>query len=127
MFYCPQKDCSEPFHYGSTNAVIMVCDCCDEYSFDNIKMWYDTIKSYIDYKLDNMPVIIVANKIDRIRKGSRFFSDYKGAEEKAKALNLGCIYMETSAKSGENIQELFQTIAQLLVVHSATPYKQVCT
>ena len=50
-------------------------------------------------------MILVGNKIDLERSVER-----KEGEELAN--RLGCQYMETSAKTGENIKDVFQKLAE---------------
>jgi len=62
-----------------------------------------------------MPIVIVANKKDKLEKMKESKSDYvdiQVAREKAKHKGMSCI--ETSAKTGENISELFKMVAQSL-------------
>ena len=89
-------------------------------------MWYREIN--MDLVLDDMPVIVVANKIDKLKEAKKEgidTIDFEVAEKKAS--DLGCIYLKTSAKRNENIHELFQTVAELLVAQQATLHREVCT
>jgi len=75
-------------------------------TFENIKLWHEeTIEISKDIAL-----ILVGNKIDL--EDSRVVSTAEG-EELAKKLNLG--YVETSAKTGENIEDAFRMLALQIV------------
>lgn len=93
-------------------------DCCDQISFSSIDKWYGEIVRYLANKLDDgMPVVIVANKKDKLplkqtKETSFNYVDIKAAQDKAHKEGLSCI--ETSAKTGENILKLFTTIAKSL-------------
>ena len=73
---------------------------------------------YLANKLDDgMPVVLVANKKDKLpvkqtTATSSNYVDIKRAEDRANKEGLLC--METSAKSGENIDKLFITVAKSL-------------
>ena len=59
-----------------------------------------------DYRNDNVVIILVGNKVDKKdRKVSR------GEAEKY-ASELGVRYFETSAKTGENIEAVFEEVAR---------------
>ena len=95
----------------------MVYDCCDQMSYSSIDKWYSEVHRYLADKLDdNMPVIIVANKKDKLKEAmkeaSTNYIDFKIAQKKA--ATSGCSSIETSAKSGENIQKLFNMVAEAL-------------
>lgn len=85
-------------------------------SFGSIEKWYGEIVRYLANKLDyGMPVVIVANKKDKLRQtmaASNPYVDFKVAEDRAHKEGLSCI--ETSAKTGENILNLFTTVAKSL-------------
>ena len=96
----------------------MVYDCCDQGSYSSIDGWNYEMYCYLADKLDdNMPVIMVANKKDKLKEATEEattnYIDFKIAQKKAATLGYMC--METSAKSGENIQKLFKMIAKTLV------------
>ena len=48
-------------YYANAQGVLLIYDCCDETSFNNIEKW---IKSIQDNCQDNMIVVLVCNKID---------------------------------------------------------------
>ena len=95
----------------------MVYDCCDQKSYSNIDKWYGEMHLSLADKLDdNMPVVMVANKKDKLKEAMKeattSYIDFKIAQKKATTLGYTCI--ETSAKSGENIQKLFNMVAEAL-------------
>lgn len=104
--------------------MLLVYDCCDQVSFGSIDKWYSEVVRYLGNKLDyGMPVVIVANKKDKLPQtlpsSSSAYVDIKAAEAKAHKEGLMCI--ETSAKTGENILKLFTTIARSLTDSQSPP------
>ncbi|XP_065900712.1 ras-related protein Rab-1D-like [Dysidea avara] len=104
-------------YYAKADAVIMVYDCCDQKSYSSIDKWYSEMRRNLADKLDdNMPVIMVANKKDKLKEAMKEattkYIDFKIAQKKATTLGYTCI--GTSAKSGENIQKLFKMVAEAL-------------
>ena len=63
-----------------------------------------------------MPVILVANKKDKLKEAMKEAStnliDFKIAVKKASTSGYTCI--ETSAKSGHNVHKLFKMVAEAL-------------
>ena len=104
-------------YYRETDAVVIVYDCCEEDSYLNIEKWYGEIHTYLIHELDDgMPVVLVANKKDKIAEttSSTEYVNFKAAQELSMNIGLfACV--ETSAKTGEGITELFEKIAKELV------------
>ena len=85
----------------SVNAIVLVFDVTRRYTFENIDEWLQEIKDNF-----NEPIIILfGNKVDREnREVSR-----EEIEQYMKQKNL--VYFETSAKTGQGIDEGFSYIA----------------
>ena len=91
------------------NAItgILVYDVTNRASFENIdKNWYPEIKKVSP----NVALILVGNKIDL--KEERVVSSEEG-ESLSKKLKL--TYIETSAKTGENINDAFKMLALQII------------
>ena len=86
-------------YYKGAHGIILIYDITNKRSFDNVKNWVDVIKEEVSEKVT---IILVANKIDcnEERKVSTI-------EGKNIANEYGLQFFETSAKSGENINESF--------------------
>ncbi len=93
-------------YVANAEAGILVFDVTRRDTFENIKLWYD---ESIEISKD-IALILVGNKIDL--EDSRVISTAEG-EELAKKLGLG--YIETSAKTGENIEDAFRMLALQIV------------
>ncbi len=88
-------------------AGILVYDVTNRASFENIdENWYKEVKK----ASPNIVLILVGNKIDL--KKERVVSSEEG-ESLSKQLKL--TYMETSAKTGENINDAFKMLALQII------------
>lgn len=89
-------------YYQSANAAFIMYDITRKDSFENrIKFWYNDLHEIIP----DIPVVIVGNKIDL--EDQREVSTSEGRQI---ARELSCSFMETSAKSGENVKDAFSII-----------------
>ena len=93
-------------YISKAEAGILAYDVTRKETFDSVKSWYKEIKSVSP----TISIILVGNKIDLIE--NRVVSTEEG-EEIAKKLNLS--YIETSAKTGENINDAFKMLALQLI------------
>ena len=105
----------EQYHSLSLNilkrckGIILVYSIDDKQSFENVKnIWINDIKDYLN--ISNIPIILVGNKIDL--KNERIISEEEG-RKLAKDNNF--LFFETSAKTGENVNEIFQALIEILV------------
>ena len=91
---------------ANSEAGILVFDVTRRDTFDNIKLWHkETVEAAPDISL-----ILVGNKIDLT--DSRVVST---AEGEGIAKDLGLAYLETSAKTGENIEDAFRMLALQII------------
>ncbi len=103
-------------YYHGANGILLVYSVVDRTSFDNASKWL--VEAY-----RNMgrlpPTIIIGNKIDLRDKvppeqqvtpeeGKQF------AEYFTRKLEVPAVFIETSAKTGENIQEAFHAILSMM-------------
>lgn len=95
-----------PFYRGSSGT-IYVFDITRRESFDHLTAWQKEVNNVVP----NKPFVIVGNKIDL--KDERVVSRTEG-EELAASLNAP--YYETSAKTGENLDELFATLVKSIIL-----------
>ena len=90
----------------NANGILLVYDITNKESFYNINIWAKQIKEKIE---DLIPMILVGNKIDLEEK--RCVSKEEG-EECAKNNCGGIKFYETSCKTGENIKEAIDDLAE---------------
>lgn len=97
------------FHFREAKAFIVVYDVTDAKSFDQIrKYWLCSVDKYMD---DPVPVFFVANKIDL--KQGREITLEQGQQLASQQSAHG--FFETSAKTGKNIENLFQKVAESMI------------
>lgn len=92
-----------PMYYRSAHMAIIVYSITEPKTFEDAKQWYNEIRN----NCDEMPKIyFVGNKIDleNDRKIER-------ADGSALASSYDASFIETSAKTGENINDLFTDVA----------------
>ena len=94
-------------YYKEAQGVLLIYDISDRNSFDNIEIWAEDIKNCAP---ENCVVTLVANKCDLTDK--RVVSTQEG---KNKADQLGYLFNEVSAKTGDNILLLFQNISEAIL------------
>jgi len=92
--------------YRGAHGIIIVFDICDHSTFLNVDRWKQEVTRYTQ----EIPRIIVGNKCDKEaeRKVSK-----EEAEKYCKEHNIP--YIETSAKTGTNVSEMFEQIAREVV------------
>ena len=95
------------FYRNSSLAIIVYAIDCQE-SFDNLESWLDEIKTQTH---PDLKIFLIGNKADL--EDQRVIQK-SAAEELAKEHNLN-LFMETSAKNGQNAQLVFIRAAQMLL------------
>ena len=88
-------------YYKGADGIVLVYDVTDEASFDKIKDWMDQILS--NTNKDEICLILLGNKCD-IEKRSISYE-----QGKTLANELQVNFFETSAQTGQNIKEAFET------------------
>ena len=103
-----------PMYYRNASCAIVVFDLTSEASFVRAKDWVRQLS------LSNNPDIVIAlagNKSDIPSSQRQVPAD----TAKQFALNESLVYIETSAKSGSNVQKLFEAVAAKLPETPFTP------
>ncbi|XP_024085070.1 ras-related protein Rab-37-like isoform X2 [Cimex lectularius] len=94
-------------YYRDAQALLLLYDVTRKQSFDNIRAWLGEIREYAQ---DDVVIMLLGNKSDcqsserMVRKedGERLASEYSVA------------FMETSAKTGQNVELAFMAVAREL-------------
>ena len=89
-------------YFKGSNAAFGVFDLTSPQSLLKLPGWISSIKKTVK---KSIPILIVGNKNDLERQIER-----GEAEDLAKRLN--CEYLETSAKTGENVELAFEKLAR---------------
>jgi len=90
-------------YYRGAHGIIVVYDCTDLDSFNNVKQWLNEIDRYAS---ENVQKLLVGNKVDLV---SKKVVDYDTAKDFADKLHIP--FLETSAKAATNVEKAFLTMA----------------
>ncbi|XP_038070396.1 ras-related protein Rab-22A-like [Patiria miniata] len=94
-----------PLYYRGADGIVLVYDITDETSFQSLRTeWIPTIRMRTD---TNMALVVVGNKLDLEETGRVVPSD----EARGYADLLNAIFLETSAKTGENVERIIAQLA----------------
>ena len=93
-------------YYNGASLAAVVYDVAAQGTLKNVKNWLNDVKRYAPKKV---PVVLVGNKIDL---PGRAVSEQEGAKL---AKEIGAVFVETSAKTGENVRKLFEKLLGLLI------------
>ena len=117
-------------YYNGAQAVFIVFDLTNRESFENVYYWHNELKEFIDNK--DLPLIIVGNKTDLINErkinyeeGVQIAKDLSKLSELSENTVMSeysdlsefsgsqskISYIETSAKTGNRIQDAFNLIS----------------
>ena len=98
-------------YYQGTQAAFIIFDLTNRESYDNIMTWYNELMEFTTSH--DIPIIIVGNKVDLT--DSRKISYQEGvklvSKLTAKNPEHQISYIETSALTGENVEDAFALIA----------------
>ncbi|XP_072014140.1 uncharacterized protein [Amphiura filiformis] len=97
-----------PLYYRNTQAVVMVYSVSKYDTYQNVTgAWLQSIRAHTD---DDVLIIIVGNKLDTAQE----HREVETEEAQRFAADIEAEFFETSAKTGDNIDELFTNIARRL-------------
>ncbi|MCF2139638.1 MAG: GTP-binding protein [Candidatus Lokiarchaeota archaeon] len=83
-------------YYRDARAAILCYDVSNRRTFENLSKWMQELED----NCGKIPTLLVGNKIDLDREVSR-------EEGLDFAMKHGFLFMECSAKTGENVQDMF--------------------
>ncbi|MHA2038101.1 MAG: GTP-binding protein [Promethearchaeota archaeon] len=98
----PQFHKLRTIYFKGSNGALGVFDLSSNQTLLKIPGWISSIKKTVKRTI---PMILLGNKVDLEREVDR-----EEAEDSAK--RLGCQYLETSAKTGENVEKAFELVAR---------------
>ena len=98
--------------FRNAEGVVIAYDVTNSESFDNLKFWISSIKTNLFEKNIFIPIIIIGNKIDLedMREISKDVASTFAKENKFK-------YFETSAKTGEGVDEAFRDLVNQVLAN----------
>ena len=104
--------------FRNTQAVILVYSIEDVFTFDNLTLWVEECHNNLgSEEIKSLVWVVVGNKVDEPR--GQLTNDR--VLEYCKQIHA-IIKFETSAKTGENVMEMFQDVA--MMVHKVNGNKQ---
>ncbi|KAG8185258.1 hypothetical protein JTE90_023871 [Oedothorax gibbosus] len=99
-------------YYRDAHALLLLYDVTNKASFDNTRAWLGEINEYAQ---DDVVIMLIGNKADATTDR---LVQYQDGERLAK--EYGVTFMETSAKTGTNVELAFMAVAREL------KYRQTC-
>ena len=90
-------------YYRGAMGIILTYAINERDSFDDIENWVKQIKLHAS---DSVMKVLVGNKADMSDRRVRY------EEGEALAKEMGVPFFETSAKTGQNVEEMFQLMAE---------------
>jgi small GTP-binding protein len=95
-----------PSYIRDSTVAVVVYDITNANSFNQTNKWIDDVRTE---RGNDVIIMLVGNKTDLADKRQVSIED---GEKKAKDLNV--MFIETSAKSGYNVKQLFRRVAAAL-------------
>jgi small GTP-binding protein len=91
--------------YRGAHAVALVYDVTAPATFFNLRRWRDEIQSIVP----GVPMVVIGNKID-------LYTVQPPEDARAWAKSMSMPFLQTSAATGENIEEFFKGLAYLAML-----------
>jgi small GTP-binding protein len=95
--------------YMGTHGAVVVFDLTRAQTYLKMKEWVSDMNQLLEEKV---PLVILGNKLDLI---SEIGEVINRNEPKDYVTKIGSIYIETSAKSGDNVQNAFVELTRMIV------------
>jgi small GTP-binding protein len=92
-------------YYQGVRAAFIVYDVTRPRTFENVVSWHDDLTAIVRKKI---PMILIGNKAD-------LPAVVHSASGKRLADDIGADFIETSAKTGENIEKVFDKVVRKLI------------
>uniref|UniRef100_A0A8C1KXV7 Ras-related protein Rab-6A-like n=1 Tax=Cyprinus carpio TaxID=7962 RepID=A0A8C1KXV7_CYPCA len=105
-----------PSYIRDSAAAVVVYDIANLNSFQQTSKWIDDVRTE---RGSDVIIMLVGNKTDLADK--RYSITTEEGEQRAKELNV--MFIETSAKTGYNVKQLFRRVAAALPGMDSTPEK----
>ena len=92
--------------FRNAQGIMVVFDVTNSETYEDIKYWTQSIKTHMGSDIDKISVIIIGNKIDSNER------EVKREDAEVYCQELGYPYFETSAKTGENVDETIKYLVK---------------
>jgi small GTP-binding protein len=93
-------------------GALAVYDITQPKSLDSLNTWVSEVRERSETYGENLPVVLVGNKIDLRKEVPMSLKTIQGF---VKAKELNAEFIETSAKTGEAIEEAFTKLARKII------------
>jgi len=97
-----------PMYYRGASAALLVYDITSLVSFNKVKEWVNELRLNVP---EDIIMVVVGNKVDRAAKHRQL--KFETGQDYARS--VGASFMETSAKTKEGIDEVFNDISKRLI------------
>jgi len=101
-----------PLYYKGSMGCIILFDLTNRESFDHVPKWLEEVKK----ESGNIPILLVGNKSDLIDE-----RDVSLNEAKQMAVDLNMFYVESSAKNGKGVGDVFAMLSLLMIGEDIPP------
>lgn len=104
-------------YYQGAQAVFIVFDMTKRQTYNNLSKWYQELEDYIESP--DLPIVIVGNKSDLVK--ARLISYQEGVSIANELSGRGISkisYIETSALTGDNVNDAFNLISYFYIQKS---------
>ncbi|MFX1538626.1 MAG: Rab family GTPase [Promethearchaeota archaeon] len=120
----PRFDSIRGVYYRGAIGALVLFDITRPLSFENIDVWLNEL--WVNNGKGKVPLVILGNKVDLRKEGDPIQISYeKGLElterisaETKKEAGFTVSYFETSAKTGQNVTEVFEELGKKILEYS---------
>ena len=95
--------------FRNAQGIMIVYDVTNAETFENLRIWIKSINEHMGPDTENIPSIVIGNKVDSEEREVKF----EEAELFAKGYNYP--YFETSAKTGQNIDQTIRYLVKEVI------------